>query len=149
VDRSGHARGGRGRALSRRPARASNAHSPMPPPPWSRRTGSWSSLPRQAGADIPGPSRAVSAALKDERRAEGFAGCNQFLRTYSAEIACGSRAGHGPEACRERMDEERAFLRVLESAPLYEVSGENLTLSDGGAVLARFDRVLPAEDDPG
>jgi len=81
--------------------------------------------------------------LKDERRADGFAGCNQFSATY--EVAANrlriTKLDTAPRACRERMDEERAFLRVLESAPLYEVSGENLTLSDGGAVLARFESV--------
>jgi heat shock protein HslJ len=45
--------------------------------------------------------------------------------------------------CRERMEEERAFLRLLRSEPACKVSGENLTLSEGGTVRARFESVYP------
>ena len=74
---------------------------------------------------------------------EGFAGCNEFSGTYELD---GSRIRvirmeTTRTACRERMEEERAFLRVLGSAPVYEVSGENLILSEGGIVQARFESV--------
>jgi uncharacterized lipoprotein YbaY/heat shock protein HslJ len=79
--------------------------------------------------------------LADGRRVEGHTGCSQFSGTY--EIARNRLRIEDVvtmrRACRNGMDEERAFLRVLESAPTYEVSGEDLTLSDGGTVLARFE----------
>jgi uncharacterized lipoprotein YbaY/heat shock protein HslJ len=79
--------------------------------------------------------------LADGRRAEGHTGCSQFSGTYETarnrlriEAVVTTR-----RACRNGMEEERVFLRVLESTPTYEVSGEHLTLSDGGTVLARFE----------
>jgi uncharacterized lipoprotein YbaY/heat shock protein HslJ/uncharacterized lipoprotein NlpE involved in copper resistance len=76
---------------------------------------------------------------------EGFAGCNEFSGTY--ELAGGRlrviRLETTRSTCRERMEEERAFLGLLGSAPAYEVSGENLILSDGGTVRARFESVYP------
>jgi putative lipoprotein len=98
--------------------------------------------PVQALRDRPEPYLRL---LKDRdgRRAEGFAGCNQFSAGYevTGDRLRFTRLVTTRRACRDRMDEERDFLRVLESAPHYEVSGESLTLSLGGAALARFESV--------
>lgn len=98
--------------------------------------------PVQAFRDRPEPYLRLIKD-KDGRRVEGFAGCNHFAATYEVEghRLRLTRLDPSRRACRDRMDEERALLRVLESGPLYEVSGENLTLSDGAAVLARFESV--------
>jgi copper homeostasis protein (lipoprotein) len=76
---------------------------------------------------------------------EGFAGCNEFSGTY--ELAGDRlrviRLETTRATCRERMEEERAFLRLLRSEPACKVSGENLTLSEGGTVRARFESVYP------
>jgi uncharacterized lipoprotein YbaY/heat shock protein HslJ len=76
---------------------------------------------------------------------EGFAGCNEFSGTYELD---GSRIRiirmeTTRRACRERMEEEGALLRLLGSSPMYEISGENLTLSEGGTVQARFESAYP------
>jgi len=76
---------------------------------------------------------------------EGFAGCNEFSGTYELD---GSRIRiirmeTTRKTCREWMEEERAFLRLLGSSPMYEISGENLALIEGGIVQARFESAYP------
>jgi uncharacterized lipoprotein YbaY/heat shock protein HslJ len=72
---------------------------------------------------------------------QGFAGCNEFSGTYelAADRLQVVRLETSRRTCRERMEEERAFLGLLGSSPRYEVSGENLALSEGETVRARFE----------
>ncbi len=76
---------------------------------------------------------------------QGFAGCNEFSGTYelSGDRIQVIRVETTRRTCRERMEEERAFLRLLGSSPKYEVSGENLALSEGETVQAWFESVYP------
>jgi heat shock protein HslJ len=72
---------------------------------------------------------------------EGFGGCNRLRGHYEADGG-GIRFSNltaTRKVCRERMDEEQALLKALESAAKWRVEGESLELtSSNGELLAEF-----------
>jgi heat shock protein HslJ len=74
-------------------------------------------------------------------RASGFAGCNRFTAAYELQ---GSAIRFKPGAstrmaCREGMEQEQAFLRMLDAAASWRIEGERLQLLDAArGVLAEF-----------
>lgn len=72
-------------------------------------------------------------------KVNGDAGCNRFLGDYGVK---GSRIDIGPLGstlmfCEGLMDDERAYLKSLEKATAYSVTGSTLTLFGprGGTLL--------------
>jgi heat shock protein HslJ len=75
-------------------------------------------------------------------RVGGATGCNSMGGRYEAD---GERIRFSDlfstkMACveEERMRQETRFVRVLERADRYSISGDTLTLSEGGTVVAKF-----------
>lgn len=76
-----------------------------------------------------------------EKRAAGFAGCNNFFGDYTLE---GATLRIGPLASTRRacpdleMSLEKAFLAVLEKTRSWRIDGDTLLLLDDSGVIARF-----------
>jgi heat shock protein HslJ len=75
-------------------------------------------------------------------RVGGATGCNSMGGTYEADATSirFSQLFSTKMACIEedRMRQEARFVKALESADRYAISGDTLTLSAGTEVLARF-----------
>ncbi len=82
----------------------------------------------------------------DEPRVSGSGGCNNIVGSFTLE---GDRLkfsamGSTMMMCPEGMEQERAFLKMLESVARYRISGEALTLADdNGRAIAKFRAVAP------
>ena len=75
-------------------------------------------------------------------RVQGFGGCNRFFGEYELEVQelRFSKMGMTRMACLEGMDQEAAFLKVLEATTRWNILGRHLDLyGAGGELLARFE----------
>ena len=85
----------------------------------------------------------VLTAVFDDGSLNGTAGCNSYFTSY---VLDGDSIGVGPIGstrafCSDPdgvMDQEFAYLALLESANRYERDGDQLTLLDGDAVLISY-----------
>jgi heat shock protein HslJ len=88
---------------------------------------------------VPIPGTLLTAFFEDGT-VSGVAGCNNYFAGYEID---GSSIEIGPAGstqafCSEPdgvMDQEFAYLALLQSADHYELDGDRLTLSQGGAPL--------------
>ena len=93
------------------------------------------------GATMTAPAEGVvSYAVFSEGTVAGSAGCNNYNGGYETD---GGSIAIGPIAatlmfCEGAMDQESAYLGALGAADSYEVSGEELTLSNGDTVLIKY-----------
>jgi heat shock protein HslJ len=89
-----------------------------------------------------GGTREPNLQFAADNKVTGATGCNSMGGTYEASGATVrfSQIFSTKMACVEenRMQQETRFLRVLERADRYAVSGDTLTLSEGDTVLARL-----------
>lgn len=77
-----------------------------------------------------------------ENKLRGFAGCNQFLGRYDVKDNSLRFTGVATtrKFCEGVMDQEQAFLRLLEGTASHKIVGEALDLYDGnGTLLGRFE----------
>lgn len=92
----------------------------------------------------------ITATFGDDEQLSGTAGCNNYFAAYRVEgdsIAIGP-SGSTVMYCPEPegvMDQESAYLGLLESAKRYQIATGELTLldSEGNSILV-FSRELPA-----
>jgi heat shock protein HslJ len=84
---------------------------------------------------------AITLEFGDDGQAKGNAGCNGYFGTYTAEggvFKIGPPVGSTMMACEEPlMDQELAYLRILEAATAYESVDDRLHLStpDGQTLI--------------
>jgi heat shock protein HslJ len=83
--------------------------------------------------------------LPEEKRVQGFGGCNGFFGSYELE---GDRLGFGPigatrMACPDTGDMEMAFFRVLGPETTFTIDGETLELMSPDGTKARFETASP------
>ena len=84
----------------------------------------------------------LSATFEDGSVA-GIAGCNNYFASYTTDgdsITIGP-AGATLMFCAEPegvMEQEQAYLALLQSADSFDVDGETLTLISGGTVVLRY-----------
>ena len=95
----------------------------------------------------PGPMYPISLQLADDGKLSGNAGCNNYFGSYmlSGNTITISTLGSTVMFCNETgvMDLEATYLAVLPRMTLYQVSGNELTLSDGtGKITMIFDTTL-------
>lgn len=95
------------------------------------------------GAPVPaGPRTPTLTFGRDDGRASGTAGCNQFSAGYtrSGSSLRFSAPVSTRMACVEEgvMRREADYLNALQATEQYQVSGSTLILSGGGRTLARF-----------
>jgi heat shock protein HslJ len=83
----------------------------------------------------PGPSHSVSLQLASDNQLNGNAGCNNYFGSYTVG---GNTISFDPLATTTRfcsdpgvMDLEATYLAVLPQMVLFQISGNELTLSDG------------------
>lgn len=101
----------------------------------------WKLVELNGAAVGPGEGRELHMILKGDDQVAGYAGCNQF--TGSVTVS-GDGLAFGPIAstrrmCAEVMAQEDAYLRALENAHRFEISGEDLAIEDGaGKIVMRF-----------
>ena len=85
------------------------------------------------GAPVePGEGKDLHMILKGQDQVGGYSGCNQFMGSFTAS---GDGLSFGPIAgtrrmCESVMEQEYAFLQALENASRYEISGEDMTISN-------------------
>jgi heat shock protein HslJ len=82
----------------------------------------------------------VSYAVFEDGSVVGSAGCNNYNGSYETD---GGSMTIGPLVstlmfCEGAMDQETAYLALLGSVDSYEVSGNDLTLSNGDTVLIKY-----------
>ena len=88
-----------------------------------------------------GEGKDLHMILKGQDQVTGYSGCNQFMGSFTET---GGGLSFGPIAgtrrmCESVMDQEMAFLQALESASGYDISGEDMAVSDAqGTVTLRF-----------
>jgi heat shock protein HslJ len=92
----------------------------------------------------PGPMFPLSLQLADDGKLNGNAGCNNYFGSYTISGSTISIGTLGTTAmfCDEPgvMDLETTYLAVLPRMTLYQVSGNELTLSDGlGKITMIYD----------
>jgi heat shock protein HslJ len=92
----------------------------------------------------PGPTFPISLQLTDDGKLNGNAGCNNYFGSYtfSGNMITISTLGSTAMFCGEQgiMDLEATYLAVLPQMNLYQVSGNQLTLSDGtGKITMIYD----------
>jgi heat shock protein HslJ len=93
------------------------------------------------GATMTAPAEGVvSYAVFSEGTVAGSAGCNNYNGSYETD---GGSITIGPIAatlmfCEGAMDQEIAYLGALGAVDSYEVSGDELTLSNGDTVLIKY-----------
>lgn len=83
--------------------------------------------------------------LPAQRRVVGSSGCNRLSGSYTldGQRLAFNRAVGTLMACRDGMEQERAFLDTLAAVSGWRVEGERLLLLDGaGAPLLQFDAVV-------
>lgn len=93
-----------------------------------------------------GQVREVQITLhKENHRVSGSSGCNRMMGSFKQEGASGlsfSRMAGTMMACSpEAMATEQKFHAILAETTAFSIEGEQLTLSDGKRVLARFESV--------
>ena len=75
----------------------------------------------------------ISAQFTSDGKVSGSAGCNTYLGKYSVSgstIAFGASIATTMMACPQPvMDQESAYLKMLEAARIYSVKGDQLTLN--------------------
>ena len=82
----------------------------------------------------------------------GVGACNRFFGGYQMTL-CGSfevgGMGMTRMACPD-MELEDAFVRIMDEADGYQITGDVLTLKKGAEVLARFkgEVIIPGTDEP-
>jgi heat shock protein HslJ len=75
-----------------------------------------------------------------DKRAAGYAGCNQFFSSYTLDgksISFAS-AGRTKMFCKDTMDMEEKFLSVLGNVNSYKYESNKLLLLEGDTVLLEF-----------
>lgn len=88
-----------------------------------------------------GEGKDLHMILKGQDQVTGYSGCNQFMGSFTET---GGGLSFGPIAgtrrmCENVMDQEMTFLQALESASGYDISGEDMAVSDAqGTVTLRF-----------
>ncbi len=101
----------------------------------------WKLVELNGGPVQPGEDRELHMILRGEDEVGGYAGCNQFVGSFTVT---GDGLSVGPIAstrrlCAESMQQEGAFLQALENAQRFSISGENLAIENaGGEVTMRF-----------
>lgn len=88
-------------------------------------------------------------ALFEDGTVSGAAGCNTYFASYTTD---GDTIEIGPAGstlifCEEpagAMDQEQAYLALLQSADSFEVDGDTLTLSSGGSASLVFSEGEPS-----
>lgn len=107
----------------------------------------WKLVELAGGPVPPGEGKEAYAIFHDDRgRISGNGGCNGFSGTYELKGKIGlavSRIISTRMACLDagKMATENGFLRSLEQADEYLVTGDTLTLKNGTTVLARLVQV--------
>jgi len=86
------------------------------------------------------PEGVVLYAVFSEGTVAGSAGCNNYNGSYETD---GGSITIGPIAatlmfCEGAMDQETAYLGALGAVDSYEVSGDELTLSNGDTALIKY-----------
>jgi len=93
-------------------------------------------------ATAPVEGTQLTATFEDGQVA-GSAGCNNYFASYATDgeaIEIGP-AGSTLMFCEQpegTMDQEQAYLALLQSADTWDVSGDTLTLSSGGTVVLTY-----------
>jgi putative lipoprotein len=101
----------------------------------------WKLVELNGGEVSPGEGKELHMILRGDDQVGGYAGCNQF--TGSVTVT-GDGLSFGPIAstrrmCPDVMQQEDAFLQALENASRFSISGEDLTIENGGGeVSMRF-----------
>lgn len=96
----------------------------------------------ELGASAPIEGTVLTARFEDGTVA-GTAGCNNYFASYTTDgdaIEIGP-AGSTLMFCEQpegAMDQEQAYLALLQSADAFDVSADTLTLSSGGATVLTF-----------
>jgi len=101
----------------------------------------WKLVELNDGSVRAGEGKDLHMILKGQDRVTGYSGCNQFMGSFTET---GGGLSFGPIAgtrrmCESVMDQESAFLQALEATSRYEISGEDMAISDAnGTVTMRF-----------
>ncbi|HSN51250.1 MAG TPA: META domain-containing protein [Woeseiaceae bacterium] len=101
----------------------------------------WKLVELNGGAVEPGEDRELHMILRGEDEVGGYAGCNQFMGSFTVAA---DGLSFGPIAstrrlCAESMQQEHAFLQALENAQRFSIAGENLAIENaGGEIAMRF-----------
>jgi putative lipoprotein len=95
-------------------------------------------------ADIGAGGRELRLQLVEkDTRYHGFSGCNNYNGGYSLKPGNGLELGPAAgtrKACMEGMEQEHAYLQMLDRVSSYAIEGESLRLLDAdGAELATFE----------
>lgn len=97
-------------------------------------------------ATAPIGSQPITLIFRNETELGGSAGCNSYFGTYTlmGETFTTSSVGSTMMACMEEgvMEQESAFLQLLNEGGLLARSGDELTLTNASGTL-KFERVLP------
>jgi heat shock protein HslJ len=85
----------------------------------------------------------ISAQFTSDAKVSGSAGCNSYLGKYSVSdstIAFGASIATTMKACPQPvMDQESAYLKMLDAARIYSVKGDQLSLANAdNTTLATF-----------
>ena len=101
----------------------------------------WKLVELNGGPVAPAEAKDLHMILKGQDQVTGYSGCNQFMGSFTET---GGGLSFGPIAgtrrmCESVMDQEMTFLQALESASGYDISGEDMAVSDAqGTVTMRF-----------
>jgi heat shock protein HslJ len=93
---------------------------------------------------IPNQQEAHFVLMSTEHRVRGSGGCNLIMGSYET---AGDRLSIGPLAttrkmCPETMQQEQAFLAVLDSVTHYRIAGNHLQLFAHGELVAKLEAVV-------
>jgi heat shock protein HslJ len=93
---------------------------------------------------LPSHQEAHFVLMSTEHRVRGSGGCNLIMGSYET---AGDRLSFGPLAttrkmCPEIMQQEQAFLAVLDSVTHYRIVGNHLQLIAHGELVAKLEAVV-------
>jgi len=104
--------------------------------------GAWT-LQSIKGESLTGLKKPITLNITTaDKRAVGYAGCNQYFSSYTVEgenISFAS-AGRTRMYCKDTMEAEEKFLAVLGSVTTYKLEDNKLLLLDGGTVVLEFSK---------
>lgn len=104
--------------------------------------GEWT-LQSIKGESITGLKKPITLKITTaDKRAVGYAGCNQYFSSYTLEGKTISFASVGRTRmyCKDTMETEEKFLEVLGSVNTYKQEENKLLLLDGETVLLEFSK---------
>lgn len=93
------------------------------------------------GEQITGLKKPITLKITTaDKRATGYAGCNQFFSSYTVDgkSITFSSPGRTKMFCKDTMDTEEKFLEMLGRVTTYKLQENKLLLLEGDTILLEF-----------